>query len=217
MPHAARWLLAVGIAALVVGAGDRAEAGLLVENLTGSFDAATTLGGVALGADTAFALQASFDTSTGSSFGNGIQYFSVISLTIDIAGHGTFIGIPSSALNVLLIDPSSFLGAYGVGLFDPNNSGFYYSFSTATPLITAAAPTATTFSGPMENNADGYTISLVGVTGGLAITDNSLGTAVATASLTAVPEPSSLALAGTAVTIAALGGGLLRGRRKQVG
>jgi hypothetical protein len=223
MMRAIRRLLAVGVIGLAVGAGGPTEAGMLIETVTGSFGPTTTLGGVALGADTPFSFQAEFDTSTGSSYDNlaGVVYSPIINLTIEIAGVGSFTGILSPGVDVFLLDPSYTLnGSYGAGLFNPiADNGFYDEFSTATTPFSASAPVPSTLLDFTTDKIIPFSISLVGVTGGLVIND--LGSAVPTASLTSVslasvPEPSSLALAGTAATIAALGGLLHRGRRGRI-
>ncbi len=217
MMRTMRCLLAVSAIGLVVGLGGRAEAGLLVENFSASFGPTTTLGGVALGADTPFAYQATFDTSTGVSIGP-FEFYAVTSFTIDIAGT-TYTGIPNPSLNVMLADPST-LGAYIVGLADPSfvtgGPGFFAAYGVASdPSFSAAAPTPSTFSvfeGPAPQLP--YSIPLVGVTGGLVISD--YANVLPTASISAVPEPSSFALAGTAATVAGLSGLVLRGRRRRI-
>jgi hypothetical protein len=207
-----RRLLAVVFIAAI--AASQAQAGTLTENFSGSFGPTTTLGGVALGTDTAFTFHAAFDTTTGISFGQGIELFPVTSFTIDIAGQGTFTGIPNADLNVALIDPTfgAFGNAYAVGIFDHTlDFGFEGIFSTATPGFSVTAPTPSVFSG-FERSISGpnYNIPLVGVTGGLVF--NGLGSAIPTVSLTgSVPEPSSLVLG----SLAALGGLGVRARRRR--
>ena len=97
-------------------ASDRAEAGLLIENFSGAFGPTTTLDGTALGSDTNFSFQATFDPAAGTIVRGGVATFAT-SLSITIAGHGTYTSAPG-AVSVVLTDPS-FPGLpvhYGVGL-----------------------------------------------------------------------------------------------------
>jgi len=73
----------------------------------------------------------------------------------------------------------------------------------------ATAPSANTYSTPIGNAEYHYSLSLVGVTGGLA--NMRFGTTAVTASISAVPEPAEYA----AVTGLALGVFALVQRRKQ--
>ena len=113
-----------------------ARAGLLTENLSGLFGPTTTLGGVALGADTAFTLQAVSDTSLGFTVIPGLDVYAVTSLTLEMAGKGTFIGIPDIDTNIFLadltLDPNE--PFYQVGIVNSTISGgFGGAFATATP------------------------------------------------------------------------------------
>jgi hypothetical protein len=198
------WVIATAIGLSVC----QAKAGtMLVEEYTGSFGPTTTLGGVALGADTGFSIQAEFDPTTNVFPNTGIGIFAVTNFTIDIAGKGVFTGIPTADLNVLLIDPSGIDNQYLGGLSNSDGTlGFDAHFNTATPPFNAKTPTPSTLSDFTGNGQlFPYNISLVGVSGGLVVND--LGNAIPTVALvaaSAVPEPSSLALAGTAA-LAGLG------------
>src|SRR5262245_35057658 len=81
-----------------------ARAASLTENLTGFFGPTTTLGGVALGADTAFTLQAVGDTSSGVTIVPGLDVYAVTNFTISIAGKGNFTGIPDINTKIFLAD-----------------------------------------------------------------------------------------------------------------
>jgi hypothetical protein len=97
-------------------ASNRAEAGSLIENFSGAFGPTTTLGGTTLGSDTKFSFQATFDPASGTIVRGGVATFAT-SLSINIAGHGTYTSAPG-AVSVVLTDPS-FPGLpvhYGVGL-----------------------------------------------------------------------------------------------------
>ena len=195
-------------------ASNRAEAGSLIENFSDEFGPTTTLGGIALGSDTNFGLEATFDPTTGTVVEGGVATFAA-SLSINIAGHGTYTIAPG-AVSVVLTDPS-FLGLpgkYGAGL-STSTAGFFFgaAFDSASPAFTVETVAPTVFSSYLEyvNNLP-LTIELTSG-GSLVINDN--GTTPATASLTsaAVPEPAALIMAAQAVLL--LGVALrLRRRRK---
>ena len=185
------------LAALTI-ASTTAQAGLFNFNNTGSFGSSTTLGGVALGADTPYSLTATFDdASVGFS---GFDQFPVTALSLNLTGHGTYTAIPDSNLTVYL----SSSGGYRAGLINSTaGSSSNVSFSSSTPSPTIFS----NFQGLSDSFP--YGISLVGVSGGLSI--QSFGATPMTASITAVPEPAEYA----AVTGLALGVFALVQRRRQ--
>ena len=193
------------LAALTI-ASTTAQAGLFNFNNTGSFGSSTTLGGVALGADTPYSLTATFDdASVGFS---GFDQFPVTALSLNLTGHGTYTAIPDSNLTVYL----SSSGGYRAGLIN-STAGFGYvgSFSSSSNVsFSSSTPSPTIFSN-FQGLSDSfpYGISLVGVSGGLSI--QSFGATPMTASITAVPEPAEYA----AVTGLALGVFALVQRRRQ--
>ena len=176
----------------------------LVENLTGSLGANSTLGGTPLGSDTPFSLTAIFDASLDLDPTVGQGRYSISSLSVTLAGHGTFTGIPSASLNVFLFDSLAFQPA--AGLANETLSMFYLPFfNTVTSPYSADAPTPVEFSafGGYFPTTFSYQLDLAGVPGGLVITE--FGSAIPTASITAVPEPSGyVALAGLALGAFAL-------------
>jgi hypothetical protein len=114
MIRAIRLLVVASFAStLMAASSNRAEAGNLVENLSGSFGSTTTLNGTALGSSTDFNLQAVFDPTAGTVLTGGVAVFAT-TVTIEIAGHGTYISAPN-AVDVILAAPS-YEGFYGVGL-----------------------------------------------------------------------------------------------------
>jgi hypothetical protein len=203
-----RFLLAVALGLAAAGA---AEAAPLVLNYSGTFGPTTTLDGVAFGVDTPFTFSAAFDSTTDSSPDPNYGVFAAI-VTFQIEGHGTFTSLPSPDVNVYL-----YSGAVGfaAGLSDATGiagftTGFAGFFTTATPAFNADLPTGSVLSGLISPlSILPYTIPFGGGVGVLAINDlTALGT---TATVAAVPEFSTLALAG-------LGGlglvGIARGRRR---
>ena len=183
-------------------ASNRAEAGSLIENFSGAFGPTTTLGGSALGSDTNFRFQATFDPNAGTVVERGVATFAA-SLSINIAGHGTFNSAPG-AVWVVLTDPS-FLGLpgnYGVGL-STSTAGFFVGaeFAAASPAFTVETVAPTDFSSYVK-----YVTNVpltVELTSGGSLMINDHGTTPATASLTsaAVPEPAALIMAAQAVLL----------------
>jgi hypothetical protein len=175
---------------------NRAEAGLLALDVTGSFGPTSTLGGTPFGVDTPYSFRAVFDPTDNVNPTPGAGYFRPTQFTIEIAGHGTFTGIPNVDLNVVVLDPSYHLGVYAAGLVTSAGDPFFLdTYSTVVPSFNPEAPTPTSFSGYLGTLAGApYMIRLAGGTGDLVIKD--FGNAVPTASLVAVPVPSSLVLAG---------------------
>jgi len=204
-----------GIVALAsLGAG-RAEAGPLALEATGAFGPTSTLAGSPFDVDTPYAFRAVFDPTDDVRPTPGAGFFRVTQFTITIAGHGTFAGIPSDGLNVVLLDPSyepmngEPLNAYAAGLVNAvGGTPFFLDiYSAVTPPFVPHTPTPTTFLGYIDTlSGFPYVIPLAGGAGELVIND--VGDTPRTASLVAVPEPSSLVLAG-------LGGlALFVGRRR---
>jgi hypothetical protein len=180
-------------------ASDRAEAGSLIENFSGAFGPTTTLGGTALGSDTNFSFQAAFDPTAGTIVRGGVATCAT-SLSINIAGHGTYTSAPG-AVSVVLTDPSfpGLPGNYGVGL-STSTAGFFFGaeFASASPAFTVETVSPTAFSSYHAYLTHlPLTIELTSG-GSLVIYDN--GTTPATATLTsaAVPEPAALILAAEA-------------------
>jgi len=193
-----------------------AQAALFDLNYTGSFNSTTTLGGVALGADTPFSMVATFNSYNNIGYYGvpGIGVYPATALSLTLAG-STYTAITDSNLTVILTDNSAF-SLYYIGLFY-NTTGsaqreFYSYFSTqSNSSFDATVPSANTYSGNTYNSAYDYSLSLVGVTGGLA--NMHFGSTTQTASITAaaVPEPAEYA----AVTGLALGVFALVQRRRQ--
>jgi hypothetical protein len=183
-------------------ASHRAEAGSLIENFSGAFGPTTTLDGTALGSDTNFSFQAAFNSTAGTVVTTGVATFAT-SLSITIAGHGTFTSAPG-AIDVILVDPSypGLQGNYGVGLSTSTAGAFFgAAFASASPAFTVATVAPTAFSSYLEYVVD---VPLtIGLTGGGSLVINDFGTTAATASVTtaAVPEPAALIVAAEAVLL----------------
>jgi hypothetical protein len=205
------FLWAVIVASATLGSG-QAEAGLLALEATGAFGPTSTLGGTAFGADTRYWFRAVFDPAQdrNPTPGDGAGYFRATRFTIAIEGYGTFEGIPDDDLNVALLDPTYHLGIDAAGLLTSRGKPFFLdAYSAVAPAFGPHAPTPTTFLG-YRRTLPGfpYVVPLAGGAGELVIND--VGDAPRTASLAAVPEPSSLVLAG-------LGGLALYVGRKRLG
>jgi hypothetical protein len=183
-------------------ASNRAEAGSLIENFSGEFGPTTTLGGIALGSETDFRFQATFDPTAGTVVERGVATFAA-SLSINIAGHGTYTSAPG-AVWVVLTDPSfsGLLDDYGVGL-STSTAGFFFGaeFASASPAFTVETVAPTDFSSYVKYVSNvPLTIEL---TSGRSLVINDNGATAATASLTsaAVPEPSALIVAAEAALL----------------
>jgi hypothetical protein len=188
-----------------------AQAALLNLNYTGNFDATTTLGGVPLGADTPFSITATFqDGVLGTAY--DFNLFEVTTLSLSLTGHGTYTAIPDSNLNVGLYVNADHT-EYTVGLVD---SGVSYTIlstfaGSSNPSFNFNSPTPTSFTGYIRDGGNKpYNISLAEVAGGLSV--KGFGSPPVTASITAVPEPSTYAMALAGL---ACGGYSMFWRRKQ--
>ena len=90
MIRAIRSIVVASLALMLVDASsNRAEAGNLVENLSGSFGPTTTLNGTALNSNTDFTLQAVFDPTAGTVLTGGVAVFATTAM-FDITGYGTY-------------------------------------------------------------------------------------------------------------------------------
>ena len=143
---------------------------------TGSFGPTTTLNGVALGAETAFTIVATFDPATNLAPlppGSGIGvYAATVSFTIE--GHGTYQSAPGADLTVWLLNPTEgFAPFYGAGIGDQlGQYGFYPAFDGATPQFSAEAPNSTVFSGYLASQESlPFTIPLGDGTSSLVVKD----------------------------------------------
>lgn len=210
---------------LVLGAGSRARADLIQLSFsdllagynTGgmSIETSSTLGGVKIPDSVPFTFSAWFDTTKRftSPWGDDLYPMESFTMTIDKT---VYTGIVTNTLNVMLSSPSVVGGYYGLGIADADGSGNWYNadtqpnamifiYSTATPSLNTAAPTPSVFTDPYFFCYSTYmNIPLVGVEGGLQLNNGPNGYAVTypqynpgvTASLSAIPEPGSLALIG---------------------
>jgi len=213
---ALRW---AALAVLTIAA-TTAHAASFDLNYTGSFNSSTTLGGVALGADTPFSIVATFDSSVNyEGYGGGVGLYEVTALSLSLPGN-TYTAIPDINLCVLMTDATYNSIKFSTGLYNVNeDSPFYSNFVTqSNSSFDVAAPSANTYSGHVNNISSALftgvpplSISLVGVTGGLANLDFGSTTPTASISAAAVPEPAEYA----AVTGLALGVFALVQRRRQ--
>ena len=191
-----------------------AQAGLFDLNYTGSFNSTTTLGGVALGADTPFSMVATFDGSPYyEQHAPNVPwtfYFHITAFSLTLGGNtytkdnnGTF-GVALSRYNSVT---AVFIGDNGSCC-----GGISAEFDIlANPSFDFTHPSPYNFVAYLDNPSGGLLL-LNGVPGGLGFTG--LGSTRPTASITAVavPEPAEYAV----VTGFAIGVFALVRRRKQV-
>ncbi len=186
----------------------------LVENISGSLSADSTLDGVAFGSDQPFTLSATFDASAGTPAAAGAAYFSATAFTLELPGHGIYTGDPVH-VSPLLIDASntvypgfSFAGmGFDVVSGSATSGGILPVFSTTTPVLDVTAPMPAVFSDYLGSLVFAFSLPLSGVPGGLQVMG---AVGPVSASITAVPEPAEYAaVAGLALGAFAL---MRRGR-----
>ena len=107
--------------------------------------------------------------------------------------------MPNVDLNVVVLDPTYHLNVYAAGLVTSAGTPFFLNtYSAVATPYNPSTPTPTTFLGFLGTldsfDEAPYVIPLAGGAGNLAIND--FGSAVPTASLVAVPEPSLMWLVG---------------------
>lgn len=197
-----------------------ASAEMLYLNYAGSFGPTTTLGGVPLGAETPFSLQAGFE-STANIFPDtnalGVGFFSVTSFSISLL-NTNYTAAPAPTLNIGLGNPVAPNGIYyAAGIQDTGDSGFLSLFTVATPPFSATAPTPSVlsdFTTTLDLIQAPLIIALDGGVGSLNIKDFGR-TSPFTAELTGVPESEPGPWAMTGVTLLGAAGVGLRQRRSR--
>ena len=197
------------LAALTLGTTTRAQ--LLNENIAGTLSADTTLGGVALGKPTPFSLTATFnaDPSANLNPDGGPQaglgpygVFPITAFQISIPDHGgIYTGITGSSLNALVgLIPMPVIGLGNNDLSSFAGEDFLEPFP-----VNFKMPAPTRFEYPVgsffRGPAEGYQVDLIGLPGGLSLHAFS---SVSSASITAVPEPTTKVLALVGLGLVAL-------------
>lgn len=206
-----RLFVAVLVLALAVSA--TAGATTLKLHLTGEFGPTTTLGGTALGENTAFSFDGVFDPALNIdlSLTPGLGIFHTEGALFTIAGHGTYTTAPGADIAAVFLSPPAF-AAYVVAFGDSvADKGYPQAFSGTTSPFYASAPTPTIFTGFADFGAP--------PTFDITFTDNTIlsirdrGALVGTAEITgsAVPEPATWLL----MTLGLGAVGLARRKRHQ--
>jgi hypothetical protein len=208
-----RLYLFAALLGLFTMASAQADAAMLMLNFSGEFGPTTTLGGTALGADTAFTFAATFDTTTGISKGTGVEIFPTVA-TFNISGFGTFTSVAGADVYVGLADPTSNSAKVYEAVLTNGaiTHDFGAAYSTATPPITAANPAPTVFSGLFSSGGFlNLTIPLQGGAGDLVVKDLAAAGEIATITAATVPEPASLTLSAMGLALV----GFVAWRRNQ--
>jgi hypothetical protein len=164
---------------------------------TGEFGPTTTLNGAALAANTPFAFHAVFDPANNVNPTPGAGYFRPTLFTIDIAGHGSFAGVPNVDLNVVVLDPTYHLGVYAAGLVTSAGTPFFLNtYATVAPPFQPESPTPTTFASFLQT-LDSFAESpyVIPLTSGGTLAIHDFGPVSPTATLVAIPEPATLCIA----------------------
>lgn len=182
-------------------------ASTLALDVTGQFGPNTTLNGTVLGANTPFSFHAVFDPADDVNPTLGAGYFRPTTFTLDIAGHGTFAGVPNVDLNVVVLDPTYHLGVFAAGLVTSAGTPFFlHTYAAVSTPFQPATPTPTSFVNFLQTldsfDEAPYVIPLTGG-GSLAIHD--FGPTPPTAALIAVPEPAAVVLLLSGLLVACLG------------
>jgi PEP-CTERM motif len=146
-----------------------------------------------------FTIQADFDPTMGTSFGQGVESYAVTSIAVTVGGTSYSV-TDLSDFSIFLIDATNpyFPGFYNPSLVnDSDSTGFGPAFTTATPVSSATDPTPTVFSGYSAAESSGNVVTFSTVAGSLTL----VYYGGVDTSINAVPEPSSMALCGIAVSV----------------
>jgi hypothetical protein len=174
-----------------------ARAGQLALDFQGVAWLESSIGGTPIVLDS-FTIQADFDPTTGTSYGQGAAGYAPTSIDVTV-GSTSYTVTNLSDLSVFLIDATNpyYLGFDYPALDNVSNPMFGEIagvYTTATPAFSAADPTPTVFSGYSPSQQFGNALELSTAAGPLILSfDISVGV---DASINSVPEPSSLVLCG---------------------
>jgi hypothetical protein len=187
-----------------------AHALTLTENIVGTLSADTTLGGIALGTPTPFAITATFQADPSANLNPdgapqaGLGPYGIYPITafqISIPDHGgIYNGVKGSSLNALVgLIPMPVIGLSNGGL----TSFVVEDYIEPYPL-NFKMPTPTGFEYPVgsyaKGPAGGYQVDLIGVPGGLNLHPFF---SVSYASIADVPEPNQIELAALGLALGA--------------
>jgi hypothetical protein len=192
-----RRLLATGFfVASFVGQVQAAELVLTYDGVTG---AGSSLNGTAIDVGTVFEIRSVFsDTNIAFLPSPGVGIYAVLSSTVTVGGV-TYSELTSAVDSIQLASPGSlFPNIYQVALI-VNGTDFSPEYAAATPPVDGALVAPTVFS---DYTGSGFRTSLTFDTDAGTLTvdyDRAIGIA---ASISAVPEPPSLLLAGTVALVA---------------
>jgi hypothetical protein len=202
-----RQLLRLATITLVLSrAATPAHAGLLALDFQGAIpiNVEGLPPGPPIAPGTLFNIQADFDPTTGTTLDPAVVSYAVTSVVL-IGGSMSYTVTDPRDYDVTLIDATNaFVPGFYLPLLD-NNSGTTLldeigpAYSTATPAFSAADPIPTAFSGFTGSQSFGNVLTFSTAAGPITLFfsfDGGIG-----ASIESVPEPSSLALCGIAVSI----------------
>jgi hypothetical protein len=194
MQHSLR-LAAITLVLLL--AATPARAGQLALDFQGVAWLESSIGGTPIVLDS-FTIQADFDPTTGTSYGQGAAAYAPTSIVVTVDGT-SYTVTDLSDFSVFLIDATNpyYLG-YNYPALDNDSNPMFGEiagvYTTATPAFSAADPAPTVFSGYAPSQQFGNALELSTAAGPLILTfDINVGV---DASINSVPEPSSLVLCG---------------------
>ncbi len=171
-----------------------AHAGMLALEFQGVTWLDSSINGTPIAFGTSYTIQVDFDPATQTPIEQGAAFYTATSIDITVGGT-SYTVTNLSDFYMALIDATNptYPGIYDPTFGDNSNStGFGPSYTTATPAFSATDPTPTVFSGYSAADSFGNYATFSTDAGTLNLTYDA--DAGVNASISSVPEPSSLAL-----------------------